>query len=117
MEMRYFSSVQDLAFLRPGRPGIYIGCKRKPKDRATGVSPGFVWDTNIVVAVTVAECNKNLRDYNDAVRDGVLVKKTEADYAASLVAQEENQRLVAANAAAAKAKAKAAKETTITEEG
>ena len=50
MKMRYFSSVQGKLFQRPGRPGIYIGCKRKPQDKTTGVSPGFVWNTDAVIA-------------------------------------------------------------------
>ncbi len=80
MKMRYFSSVQGLAFQRPGRPGTFIGCKRKPRDKATGVSPGFVWNTDAVIAVTGEECARNLKDYNDAARDGVLIEKSEEDF-------------------------------------
>lgn len=114
MQMRYFKSVQGKAFLRPGRPGIYIGCKRKPRDKATGVSPGFMWDVDAVTAVPVSECAQNLRDYNDAVRDKVLIEVKEADFKKATKAREEAQAKVAAEAKAerdkaAKARQKAAK--------
>lgn len=121
MTMRYFSSVQGLLFLRPGKPGIYIGCKRKPKNE-----PGFVWNIDAVIAVTEAEVKKNLRDWNDAVRQGVLIKKTEVQFTAAAKAQEAAQREAVAEAKVAKAEAVAAKnkaakdkadETTTTEEG
>ena len=116
MEMRYFKSVQGLAFLRPGRPGIYIGCKRKPRDKQTGVSYGFVWDPAAVTAVTVVECNLNLRDYNDAVRDKVLVEVKEADFKKAAKAIADAQAKVAKDAKAAVEKAAKAAQSN-TEEG
>lgn len=112
MEMRYFKSVQGKAFLRPGRPGIYIGCKRKPRDPKTGVSPGFVWDTEAVTKVTVDECNRNLRDYSDAIRDAVLI-----EVKAPSKPQEVTHRKSKAAKSAAKSKAVKATQTTTTEEG
>ncbi len=90
MKMRYFQSVQGRAFLRPGRSGIYIGCKRKPKK--DGVSPGFMWDTDAVTAVTEDECNRNLRDYSDAVRDKVLIETDEDAFKAAAEKKVEDQR-------------------------
>ncbi len=110
--MRYFSSVQGRAFLRPGRPGIYIGCKRRP--RVKGVSPGFEWNPEVVTAVSEAECNLNLKDYNDAVRDGVLIVRTLEDFEAAAVAQAKAQ--TSAVKALAAAKAEATDPTTVAEE-
>lgn len=113
MKMRYFSSVQGRAFQRPGRPGIYIGCKRKPKDKEAKVSLGFVWDTDAVTAVTVSECNQNLRDYNDAVRDKVLIEKTEEAFKAAAEKKVVDQR----KAQAEKKVAQPAENTQPAEEG
>lgn len=114
MEMRYFKSVQGKAFLRPGKPGIYIGCKRKGRDPTTGVSPGFVWNTDAVTSVTVAECNQNLRDYNDAVRDAVLI-----EVQSPIIAKPDEASAPKSTKAAKKAAKKASKaaEQTNTEEG
>lgn len=119
MEMRYFKSVKGLAFLRPGRTGIYIGCKRKP--RVNGISGGFVWDTEAVTAVAAFEFKQNLRDYNDAVRDKVLIETTEIAFNAAAEKKKKDQALAAAEkkVAAANAAKKADKKNTqpTTQEG
>lgn len=117
MKMRYFSSVQGRAFQRPGRPGIYIGCKRKPKDKETKVSPGFVWDTIAVTAVSASEYNQNLRDYNDAVRDKVLIEKGEEAFKAVAEKKATDQRKAQATKKAEAANAAPAENTQPAEEG
>lgn len=111
MEMRFFSSVQGRAFMRRGK-GVYIGCKQKPK------ATGFVWDTDVVVAIPQSEVDLNLRDYNAAVRRGDLVKRTKAEFDKFRANQDaEQKRLLAERDAQRKAAVEVADSNTDSEEG
>lgn len=101
----YFSSVEGHLVSRYGAGRALIGASHTP----TGVA----WTPKLVVAISEGEWASYRREYEIAVREGALVRRTHADFVAQGEAEErENKRKVEALEAAkkkAEAEAEAAK--------
>ena len=67
----YFSSVKNHVVPRYGSPR-YIGVRR--------TNEGWDWDTERIVPIPENESVRYGREYNRALREGALLKKTEQDY-------------------------------------
>lgn len=71
IELRYFSCVPGSAVPRWGSAS-FIG--------ATRSGQGFVWNSDAVVAVPVADTARYRREYGRALRDGQLKERTREDF-------------------------------------
>jgi len=76
----FVSAVPGRLASRPGSPHSYIGAQlRSPEELKAGVSEP-TWSPEVVVPVLEAEYDRFRREWDGLVRDGDVLKRTEAEF-------------------------------------
>lgn len=113
----YVSSVPGRLVSRPGSPHSYIGARTRSPDEIKAGKADPVWDVEAVIAITQADYDRFVREWNALINDGDLQKRSEDEFKAyaKKLAEAEKKHAEALEAAAKKKADEAAK--TATESG
>lgn len=89
----YVSSVEGRLVSRPGSPHTYVGARvRSPEEIQAGETEPVFFPEQIV-PVQAAEYRRFLREWDKLVRNGDLVARTEADFAAYQAKQADAEKV------------------------